>query len=78
MITVSKNCMKSLIKIEIQSYLKIILIYIHNDKSDKERKITNDLKMSSYFIMLSTYTSIKGYDSLIEIGKILKKNKYGF
>ena len=76
MITVSKNCMKSLIDRN-PNLFKNNLIYIHNGVSDNYETYKN-LKMSNYFIMLSTYTSIKGYDSLIEIGKILKNKNIDF
>ena len=76
MITVSKNCMESLIDRNPNLY-KDNIIYIHNGISDNYEKYKN-LKMSDYFIMLSTYTSIKGYDSLIEIGKILKNKNINF
>lgn len=76
LITVSKNCMNSLI--ERSPYLSNKkLFYIHNGVDDKY-EIYKNLKKSDYFIMLSTYTSIKGYDTLIEIAKILKNKKPKF
>lgn len=76
LITVSRNCLNSLS--ERSPYLpKKKLHFIYNGVNDEFDKYKN-VKKENFFIMLSTYTSIKGYDLLINIGKILKTKKINF
>ena len=75
-ITVSLSCIES-IKIRNKIFKNEKVLHIYNgvdDLYDKNLKISK----SKTFIMLSTYTSIKGYDLLIKIVKKLKRHNSDF
>lgn len=69
-ITVSKSCINS-IEERHSIFSKGKVIYIYNGVEDFYNQYTIN-KYSNNFIMLSTYTSIKGYDFLIKIVRKLK------